>query len=426
MLKISELESLKKEFLKDKNNIIKRRMLSKVALVDLITDETTELTNDFNILVKTHGVIDQMASGRCWAYSGLNILREKVIEKCNLDSFELSGNYITFYEKIEKFNVILEKLIKLKDSDLYDRDLFNCLEQGFGDGGMFTQFKALVKKYGVVPKNILPDSFSANNSYELNQILSRLIRKFYLDLQTTENIKELKEQYMKDAYLVIASVLGIPPETFDFEYTDKKGKYHIERNLTPKEFYDKFIGIDLDEYIEISSYEDTRYKFNNLIENEDSSRVSGTPNIISLNLPFKDFKRLIIKQLKNKELVNFDCSTTAKRIDGIWIDTLERYGEIFDLDLNMNSNEILKTNAVTGYHAMVLVGAKEIDKKIKMWKIENSWGSKVGSNGYYIATDDWFDKYVTRAIINKKYLTEKQKQILSKKPIVIEKWYMRF
>ena len=177
-----------------------------------------------------------------------------------------------------------------------------------------------------------------------------------------------------------------------------------------------------DEYVEVISYEDEKIKYNNVYEEEESSKIIGKNDYATLNLPSKEFKNLILKSLKAKEPVYFYCSTTSKRIDGVWIDTMERYGELFGIDLKLDNNSILMTNGITNYHCMIITGVNIIDNKIDKWKIENSWGSKNGNNGYYVATDDFMNNYVHRIAINKKYLSEKQLQILSKDKILVSKW----
>lgn len=429
MLSQNNINKFRKNYEKDDLNKIRQRMLNKVQLVDLIQDNDTKLSQDFSINIKTHSITDQASTGRCWSFAGLNILREKVIDKCEMDNFELSGSYLAFYDKLERFNNLLERLItyKKENKDLYDRYVSFLLENGMSDGGFFTQFTALISKYGIVPKNAFPESFSSSNTYEVNQILTRLLRKFYLELENfSGNANDLKDEYMEKAFKVISSVYTLPPLVFDFEYTDKKGKYHIDRNISPKEFYDKYIGLSLDDYIEISSYQDEKYKYNNLYMEEESSKISGVDDLTTLNLPPKEFQSLIIKQLKAKEPVYFYCSTTAKRVDGLWFDIMERYGEIFDLDLKLDNNSILKTNGITGCHCMIITGVNIVEGKITKWKIENSWGNKAGNQGYYVATDDWVKKYVHRIVINKKYLTAKQVNVLNKKAIKIEKWDAKF
>ena len=430
MLSQEDINKFRNNYEKDTMNKIRQRMLNKVQLVDLIQDADTKLNNEFSINIKTHGITDQKASGRCWSFAGLNILREKVIEKCGLDNFELSGSYIAFYDRLERFNILLERLIfyKKNNKNLYDRYVSSLLGNGITDGGYFTQFANLVSKYGLVPNSIFSETFSSSNTYEINQILSRLLRKYYLELEKfSGDENSLKDKYMEKAFNIIASVYGMPPEKFNFEYTDKQGKYHIDKNITPKEFCDKYIGIKLlDDYVEISSYQDEKIKYNNVYIIDESSRISGKDNNITLNLSPKEFHSLIIKQLKAKEPVYFYCSTTSKRVDGIWIDTIERYGDIFGIDLKLDSNSILKTNGITNCHSMIITGANIIDNKVTKYKIENSWGSKNGNQGYYVATEDWVKKYVHRIVINKKYLTKKQLENLDKQPIKIEKWDAKF
>lgn len=429
MLNQNKLNEFRKNYENDTTNKIRQRMLNKVQLVDLIQDKDTKLSNDFSINIKTHNVTDQASSGRCWSFAALNILREKIIDKCDLDNFELSGSYIAFYDKLERFNILLERLILYKNENkkLYDRDISSLLENGISDGGYFTQFANLVNKYGVVPKDIFPETFSSSNTYEINQILSRLLRKFYLELELSDDVELLKNQYIEKTFHIVANVYGMPPEKFDFEYTSKNGKYYIDKDISPKEFYDKYIGIKLlDDYIEISSYQDDKVKYNNVYMEPESSRISGKEDNITLNLSSKEFQNLILKQLKSNEPVYFYCSTTSKRIDGVWIDIMERYGEIFEIDLKLDNNSILKTNGITNYHCMLITGVNIIDNKITKWKIENSWGSKNGNQGYYVATNDWVNNYVHRIVINKKYLTKTQLEILNKDSIKIEKWDQKF
>lgn len=426
MIQKKDINNFKTKYENDKTNKIRHRMLNKVKLVDLIQDNDTNLKQSFSINIKTHNVTDQEHSGRCWSFAGLNILREKVIEKCDLENFELSGSYIAFYDKLERFNMLMERLISYKKEgkNLYDRYVSSLLKDGMFDGGFFTSLSNLTSKYGVAPKDNFPESFSSSNTYEINQILSRLLRKFYLELENYEcDEDQLKNKYLENTYFVIADFYGIPPEKFNFEYTDKNGDYHIDKELTPKEFYDKYIGIDLkNNYVEIVSYQDKEFKYNNIYEIEETSKISGKDDNLFLDIPPEEFRGLIIKQLENKEPVYFYCSTSAKRIEGVWTDLLKRYGDVFDIDLYLDRNSILKTNGLTDCHCMLITGVNIIDDKIDRWKIENSWGSKYGNQGYYVATDDWVDTYVHRIVINKRFLEKKHLDILKQEKIKMEKW----
>lgn len=418
------LKKLKKEYEKNDKNAVTRRILNKVPITNLITDEETEYEQNFNINIKTHGITDQKVSGRCWAFSAANVLREKVIEKCNLDDFSLSMSYISFYEKLEKYNFLLDKLIRYKkeNKDVYDRYVYQDLFEGVYDGGKFEWFKVLVKKYGIVPSYVFPETYQSSNSYESNLILSRLARKFYLDLEKTNDETKLKEEYLNLGFKIIGNIFGVPKDKFNFEYTDKDGKYHIDKDITPKEFYNKYIDINLDDYIEIFNYEDDKYKLNNVYEFEDYKIMSDAPNSSFLNLTKKEMQDLTIKQLKNNELVCFACYATDKRIDGIWTDLLDKYGKIFDMDLSMPLNDIIKTCEIAGGHGMVFTGVKIINNKPIRWKIENSWGDKAGNKGIYYGDKEWFDNYVCGVVINKKYLNEKQLKAANSEPIVMKRF----
>ena len=420
MINKNILIGLRKEI--DKEDIkIKNRILYKNSFIDLVTDYNDNLDCSFNIEIDTHSSTNQKSTGRCWSFAGLNILREEVIKKCNLNNFELSESYIAFYDKLERFNLLLERLDKyINDKrDNYDRYVHDLLETGIDDGSTYTEFKELVKKYGVVPKSIYSDSVISNDTCELNDILSTLIRKYYLD-----NNKS-KDKYLKDAYKVLCYTYGIPIDKFDFEYTDIDGNYHIDKGLTPLSFYKKYIDINLDNYIEIYSYKDSKYKYNNVYTLEEDSFISSNKRTKILNLDYERIEKLIIKQLKNNEMVYFSTSTSSKYENGMWIDLMSRYSNLLDIDLNMTNNEIIKTYGSYGEHSMVITGVL-IDNKVKRWKVENSWGPNVGNNGYFVMEPIFLEKYLVSVVINKDYLNKKELSILNKEPIEVSKWDCKF
>ena len=272
-----------------------------------------------------------------------------------------------------------------------------------------------------------PETYQSSNTSEINQILNRLIKKFYLEIKNSDKKEKVKEKYINYAYRIISNTYGRIITSFNFEYIDKNNNYHVEKGITPEKFYNKYIKKNIfDDYIEVFCFEDEKYKSNSLYKIEGTSNIVGVKDITILNISVIDMKRLLIKQIKNNDPVYFSASTPMKYLDGIWLDIFKRYGEIFDIDLELNNNEIIKTNDKTGEHVMVFTGVNIVDGKPKIWKIENSWGEKEGKNGYFIATDDWVNKYVFNIIINKKYLTKKQKLTLKNKPINIKREESKF
>lgn len=416
------LNNLKKNYLKDENNVLRNRVLNKSALIDLVTDNKDTLDVCFNIEVNTHKVTNQKLTGRCWSFAGLNILREDIINKCNLDYFELSENYIAFYDKLERFNLFLDRLEKYKNEgrNIYDRYVQDILKNGFDDGSNFFEFKSLVKKYGIVPKNVYSDSFNSNDTSELNDLLSILIRKYYLDSND-------KEKYLENAYQLLCNIYGIPPEKFNFEYIDKDGNYNNIPSITPIDFYKTYTSTRFDEdYIEIYSFSDNKYSYNNTYSLEDNSLISGINKDKVLNLKYERVEELIIKQLMNNELVYFSSSTTTKYENGIWLDLAKRYSLLFNIDFNMKRNDVIKTYGTSNEHSMVITGVNIINDKINNWKIENSWGSKEGLSGYFIAEPEFVKKYLISVVINKKYLNKEELELLNNEPIIVSKWDYKF
>ena len=419
MLDIKKIDSFQKEYIK--NNNIKRRVYNTVKLVDLIQDIDTTDNNIFSNEIKTHGITDQQFTGYCWMYAGFNILREEVIKNLNLSNFELSVNYLAYYDKLERFNSLLDRLIDLNQEgkDVYDRNLSLLLEIGVGDGSFCENFAQLVKKYGVVPKTVFPETFASTNSSELRIILSRLARKFYLELEKNpKDASNIKDKYLDYALKAVTDLCGIPPKKFNFEYVDKNNNYHIIKDLTPQSFYKEYVKIDLaNDYFEIASYQDERFKYNNVYEGIRSSRIIGTPDIKIMNLSPEDFKGVIDRQLKGGDFVFTSSITTPTMYANKYVDIVKKYGELLDLDLTFGRNEILKTNEIANCHAMIITGYNMVDDVITKYKLENSYGGKKGNNGYFTAAPEWLNTYVFKAYINKKYLTKEQKEIL-KKPVI--------
>ena len=187
MIKKESLRKLRDNYLSDEYNEIRTKILNKTPLIDLVTDYKDSMNIAFNIEINTHSVVDQKSTGRCWSYAGLNILREEVIKRCNIDNFELSGSYIAFYDKLERFNLLMERLANY-DRNVYDIYVQEILKKGMDDGSNYSEFKELVKKYGVVPNNTFSNSYNSNDTAELNDILSRLLRKYYLEIENNNTV----------------------------------------------------------------------------------------------------------------------------------------------------------------------------------------------------------------------------------------------
>lgn len=421
------LDSIEKGYLSELSYTITRRALVKNKISDLIrVNEQTEFTrNMFSINLKTLPVTDQKSSGRCWIFAGCNIIREKIAKKYNLKDFELSQNYIAFYDKLEKCNYLLENIISLKDKEKDDRTLDHLLSVGIQDGGQWDLFVNIVNKYGLVPKSVFPETFQSSNTREIDNLLNKYIRKFAFEIRTnSEDIDNKKEKYMENIYKILCSCFGVPPKNFSFEYVDKDGKYNIIKDLTPMSFYQEIAQINLNEWVSIINSPTEDKPFNKVYTVDYIGNVIEGNEILYLNLKIERLKELAIQQLKDGEPVWFgsDCSKAGDRENGIWDDHSFDIDTLFQIDSKMSKGAMLDTRESSMNHAMVITGVNLDGDVPTKWKIENSWGDEKADKGYYIATDTWFTKFVYQIVVNKKYLTEEERNILNTDRIRLKPW----
>ena len=426
-IKKENLENIENEYKKDITNTIARRALVKSKISDLTkVNEQTEFTrNMFSINLKTLPVTNQKRSGRCWIFAGCNVIREKIAEKYNLKDFEISQNYIAFYDKLEKCNYLLESIISLKNSPKDDRTLDYLLSTGVQDGGQWDLFVNIVNKYGVVPKNAFPETFQSSNTNEIDGLLNKYIRKFAYDIRNDEeNIEARKEKSIKEIYSILCSCFGIPPKTFTFEYVNKDKKYNIVKDLTPMKFYKEIVPINLDDYISIINSPTDDKPFGKTYTVDYLGNVIEGNEVLYLNLEIERLKELAINQLKDGETVWFgsDCGKAGDREGGVWDDATFDIDTLFKINSQMSKGAMLDTRESAMNHAMVITGVNLDNETPTKWKIENSWGDEVADKGYYVATDSWFTKYVYQVVVNKKYLTQEEKESLKAEKIRLKPW----
>lgn len=427
-----KLKQLEKKVSKDKVQTALRRVLVNSKLTDVadVFEEYQNIDFKFSIDIETLPITNQKQSGRCWIFSGLNFLRHHTNKNLKLKELEFSQNYLAFYDKLEKINYYLDTISEMLDKDIDDRFFQHVLVNFYGDGGQWNMFVNLVKKYGIVPKQAMPETDSSSSTYKMNSFIELKLRKFAADAQKLfknkklSEIEELKESVLYELYSFLVVNLGLPPKTVNFEYVDEKKKYHLDRNLTPKEFYDKYVGLDLDQYVEVINVPYETRPFNSMIEIKKSSFMTGAKNNKYLNLELNRFKEVAINQLKDKELIWFGCNVgyNFSRKFGVWDDKLFAYDKLFDMDFTVTKGDSIYYRVYALEHAMVLCGVNLVKGKPNKWKIENSWGSDLGKKGIYLGTDSWFDMYVTELVINKKHLNEQELKDLEKEPILIEAW----
>lgn len=386
----------------------------------------------FSLDLSTGKVADQKQSGRCWMFAALNTMRIRLMNTFKVgDDFELSQNYTNFWDKFEKSNYFLENVLKTADQPLDSRKVAWLMATPQQDGGQWDMLCALIEKYGIVPKSAMPETFNSEKSAQLNKFLNLklrhdavTLRELVADKASDAKIAETKETMLNEVYRMLVYTLGEPTSTFNFEYRDKDNNYHIDKNITPKEFFKKYVNLDLENYVSLINSPTSDKPFNKTYTIEMLENVVNGRQVKHLNLEMADLKKLAIKQLQNGESVWFgsDVGQSSNSKKGIMDTNLYVPDELFDADLSMSKAERLDYGESLMTHAMVITGVDLVDGKPTKWKVENSWGEKVGSKGYFVMSDEWMDQFVYQFVINKAYLTDDQRAAQAQKPTVLKPW----
>ena len=383
----------------------------------------------FEIDIPTMKAANQKASGRCWLFAALNCLREMVGKKCGIEQLELSQNYIAFWDKYEKANYFLESVIALADRPSDDRLLSYIEETGIADGGQWDMFVNLIDKYGVIPKAAMEETYQSSNTRWMNRLINTKLRQAAARIRTADTEEAryaVRDASLGEIYRLLAMCFGEPPKTFDFEYRDKDKEYHIDRGLTAKQFYETYVGIDMKkEYVSLTNSPTEDKPYYRMFTIDFLGNVAEGRPVQYLNIPMEELKELIIRQLRDGEIVWFgsDVGHSGERELGIWSTECFDYEGTFGMSFDMTKAERLNNRESAMSHAMCVTGVSfDGEGKPVKWKIQNSWGDEHGEKGYYIMSDGWFDRFVYQAVVHRKYLDAHQAAGLSTEPLHFYPW----
>lgn len=386
----------------------------------------------FSIDLTKDKVSNQKASGRCWMFAALNTFRHKMISDFQLEDFELSQAHTFFWDKYEKSNWFLEQILATADLELTSRKVKFLLDTPQQDGGQWDMVVSLFEKYGVVPKAIYPESVSSSNSRELNQILNKLLRQdaqvlreLVKDGVDPSTLQVKKEELLQEIFNFLAMNLGLPPRRFDFSYRDKENYFHSENNLTPQEFYRKYVDLHLDDYVSIINTPTADKPYGRSYTVEMLGNVVGSKPVRYLNVEMDRLKELAIAQMQAGETVWFgsDVGLSSNRKAGIMDEGIYDFTSSMDLHLTQDKAGRLDYSESLMTHAMVLTGVDlDEDGRSKKWKVENSWGDKVGNKGYFVASDAWMDQYTYQIVVRKEFLSAEELVAYEAEPIVLAPW----
>ncbi|HEM5825654.1 TPA: aminopeptidase C [Streptococcus suis] len=404
------------------------------GLLKSLETRQSAIDNDyvFSIDLTKDAVSNQKASGRCWMFAALNTFRHKLISDFKLENFELSQAHTFFWDKYEKSNWFLEQIIATADQEIGSRKVKFLLDTPQQDGGQWDMVVALFEKYGVVPKSVYPESISSSASRELNQYLNKLLRQDAQILRdllakgaSPEEVQTQKENLLQEIFNFLAVNLGLPPRSFDFAYRDKDNVYHRDTNVTPQAFYEKYVGLKLSDYVSIINAPTTDKPYNKSYTVELLGNVVGAPAVRYLNVEMNRFKELAIAQLKDGESVWFgsDVGQSSNRQTGIMATNTYDFSSGLGIHFHQDKAGRLDYSESLMTHAMVLTGVDLDDNEQPLkWKVENSWGDKVGDKGYFVASDSWMDEYTYQIVVRKEFLTQEELAAYQAQPQVLAPW----
>ena len=431
----TNIKSFQKIFNSNPSHKISRNALTRSNMMDVAMNwdafRQIDHTYSHKIANEMKKVTNQKASGRCWGFAGLNLMRLTICKKYNLDNFEFSQNYFMFCDKLEKANYFLENIISTLDEPYDSRLIMWLLSEPINDGGQWNMFVNLMEKYGAIPQSVMPESFQSSRSYMMNRFITRKLRENAATLRDNHckgasriERRKQKERMMVTIYRMLCICLGTPPESFRWQVRDKKKKCKRFNNLTPLDFYKNHVDIILKDKLCLINCPMSNKKLNEHYTVSYLGNVVGGKIISYANVEIDVMKRVAVKSIKAGEAVWFGCDVGKMfhRDLGIMDMELYDYELLFRTNFNMTKQAKLEYGDSVMTHAMLLTAVDMKNNQSIKWRIENSWGEKGGDKGYLLMTDKWFDEYTYEVVVDKKYLPKKILEIFERAPISLNPW----
>ena len=408
-----------------------RNALAANAIDNLAKNQATagELDTHFSVETKKQSITDQKSSGRCWMFSGLNVLRSNFAKRTDSLSVELSQDYLFFWDQLEKANLMLQGVIDTAKEPIDAQRVQFFFHYPISDGGTFCGVADLAEKYGLVPAAVCPETYSAENTSKMASVIKSKLREMGLELRRmvadgkkVSAIQQRKTEMLSEVYYMLTITLGEPVKEFSFAFKDKNGKtVSAPKKYTPKEFYQEIVGGPLNGTF-IMVMNDPRREYYKTYEVEYDRHTYDGHNWKYLNLPMEDIETLAIASLKDgrKLYSSYDVAKQLDRKRGYCDLNNYDYESLFNTTFKMSKAERISTFDSGSTHAMTLaaVDLNQNGEPLK-WKAENSWGASWGQQGCLIMTDRWFREYMFRLVVDKQYVSEKLLKDYDQKPIMV-------
>ena len=395
-------------------------------------ENATAFNSHFSHRVESKAITDQKSSGRCWMFTGLNVLRNKAIRQHKLPAdFQFSQAYLFFYDQLEKSNLFLQAVIDTYKLPMDSQEVEWLFKNPLSDGGQFTGVANLIDKYGLVPGDAMPETFNTNNTSAIASLLKLKLREDGLQLRemaaqkgmTPAKLPAKKTEMLGTIYRMLALTFGEPPAQFTWNQKNAKGEIVSTETYTPMSFYEKFAKTDFSKFYMVMN--DPTREYYKVYEIQYDRHVYDGQNWKYLNLPMEKIAPMCIASIKDSTMMYFSCDV-GKFLDrdkGLMDMNNYDYASLMGTTFGMNKEQRVRTFASGSSHAMTLC-AVDLDKDgnpIK-WMVENSWGSNYGHQGFLIMTNDWFNEYMFRVVLEEKYIPADIRAMLDQKPIMLPAW----
>ncbi|MBR3960429.1 MAG: C1 family peptidase [Bacteroidales bacterium] len=395
-------------------------------------ENATKFDSHFSNRVVSKAVTDQKSSGRCWMFTGMNVMRNKAIRQHDLPAdFQFSQAYTFFYDQLEKSNLFLQAIIDTYKKPMTDQEVEWLFKNPIGDGGQFTGIANLVEKYGLVPSDVMPETYNTNNTSSISNLLSLKLREFGLELRdmaaqkgmTSDKLNSRKTEMLGTIYRMLALTMGEPPTEFDWTLRNAKGEVVSTEHYTPMSFYEKYAKQDFSKFYMVMN--DPTREYYKVYEIQYDRHVYDGQNWRYINLPMNEIAPMCIASIKDSTMMYFSCDV-GKFLDrdkGFMDPNNFDYGSLMGTTFGMDKKQRVSTFASGSSHAMTLC-AVDLDKNGNplKWMVENSWGPNYGYQGNLIMTNDWFNEYMFRVVLEEKYIPANIRALLDQKPIMLPAW----
>ena len=432
-LSVEDLQSLRDSFTANETNRIAMNAVT-AAGIDKVAknyDRARLLQRRFSTIVDNGEATHQDRSGRCWLFSSLNVARFVAKKNMNLEQFEFSQNYAMYYDKLERINYFLKDMACLVEAGEPEdsRLVQHLLREVMGDGGQWTMAMNVYKKYGAVPKDLFPETESSKNTDPMNNKLCKLLRQAVAHMyENRENIDQIVKDATEAGHRILTIHLGEPPVSFDWEWTDKDDEFHRDGEITPVEFWKKYVGsADLESYVCLVDDPRQEHLKGRKIAIEHLGNVVGGDTTEYLNVPnqfMKDCVRRVLVEQGIPVWFGAECGPMMDREAGAWAADLFEYDRVYGVRFDLSKEQRVRFGDSAMDHAMAFAGVDVADDgtTTRRWRVENSWGDKIADKGYFTMSDDWFTEYVYEVAVPKALLPEEYQKALEEPAISLPAW----